>query len=141
MSVDKQLEILKYQIKLMRTVVASDEHPFYMFLLDHDFTEEQTQSLNDLLYLLNHRLRNKSSNDDAQSSAFYSEKINEFKIRNSQFSDSNNTLFSDSHPTYAEFVEHIESIVPEDVNPIYLLKSLRNQGIYTELCNLLISQK
>lgn len=141
MSVDEQLELLKYQIKLIRTMVASDEHPYFMYLLDHDFSERQTRSLNDILYIFNRRLGELSTINDEKMELFHNEKIEEIKEHNKFFSVSDDFLLSESPPTYEEFVFLMELIAPADVNPSYLLRSLQMQNMYVKLCEYLLSQK
>lgn len=128
MSVESQLDLLKYKIKILTTLVASDEHPFFMFLLDHDFTEEQTQTLKEVLYILNHRLNSDHAIEDEQSIVFYKEKVAEIKKRNSQLFAAHTNLLSESSPTFAEFVGIVEIILPKDVNPKYLLMALKKIG-------------
>ncbi|MBU5351244.1 hypothetical protein KQI74_03060 [Paenibacillus barcinonensis] len=141
MNVDDQLELLKYQIKLIRTVVASDEHPYFMFLLDHDFNEKQTRSLNDVLYIFNRRLGRHSAESDEQSKLFHSEKVKDIMERNKFFGVPDDFLLSDSPPTYKEFISIIKLIAPVDVNPSYLLKSLKMQEMYVDLCEYLLGQE
>ncbi|MBE7683259.1 hypothetical protein [Paenibacillus sp. P13VS] len=141
MSIDEQLELLKYQIKLIKTLVASDEHPHIMFLLDHDFNERQTRSLNDVLYIFNRRLGEQSTINDGQLELFHNEKIEDIKERNKFFSVPDDFLLTESPPTYEEFVFLMELIGPVDVNPSYLLRSLQMQNMYVKLCEYLLSQK
>ncbi|WP_440113671.1 hypothetical protein [Paenibacillus sp. QZ-Y1] len=141
MSIDEQLELLKYQIKLIKTLVASDDHPHQMFLLDHDFTEKQTRSLNDVLYIFNRRIGKHSTDNDEQMKLFYHEKVEDIKERNKFFSVPDDFLLSDSPPTYEEFVSLIKLIAPADVNPSYLLKSLQMQGMHVDLCKQLLKQR
>ncbi|MFE6076716.1 hypothetical protein ACFVQB_19830 [Paenibacillus sp. NPDC057886] len=141
MNVDEQLELLKYQIKLIRTVVASDEHPYFMFLLDHDFNEKQTRSLTDVLYIFNRRLKEQTNARDEQMELFHREKLEDIKERNKFFSVPDDFLFSDSPPTYEEFVSIVKLIAPTDVNPSYLLKSLQMQEMYVNLCEHLLKQQ
>lgn len=141
MNVDEQLELLKYQIKLIRTVVASDEYPYFMFLLDHDFNEKQTRSLTDVLYIFNRRLKEQTNARDEQMELFHREKLEDIKERNKFFSVPDDFLFSDSPPTYEEFVCIVKLIAPADVNPSYLLKSLQMQEMYVNLCEHLLKQQ
>lgn len=140
MNVEEQLELLKYQIKLIKTVAASDEHPYFMYLLDHDFTEKQTRSLQDLLYILNYRLRGRSAQNDENSILFHSEKVKEIRERNQYFSVPDDYLRSELPPTYEEFASILKLIAPIDVNPSYLLRSLKMQEMYINLCEYLLDQ-
>ncbi|KQO10793.1 DUF1878 family protein [Paenibacillus sp. Leaf72] len=141
MNVHEEIERLKYQMKLMRTIISKDEFPFYLFLLDHDFTEQQTRALHDVLYILNHRMKGTAAARDEHSISFYNAKVADIKLRNSLFSSPNHPLFSDAPPSYREFAAYASAVVPQDVNPDYLLMALNNQGVYPELCQLLLSQK
>ncbi|MFE4710735.1 DUF1878 family protein [Paenibacillus sp. NPDC056722] len=141
MSIEEQLELLRYQIKLIRTVVASDEYPYFMFLLDHDFTEKQTRSLNDVLYILNRRLSEQTAERDEQLDIFHREKIEDIKRRNELFSVPDDYLLKGSAPTFEEFASLVKLIAPIDVNPLYLLKSLQMQGMYVTLCDHLLNTK
>jgi hypothetical protein len=141
MSVDEQLELLRYQIKLIRTMIASDEHPYFMFLLDHDFTEKQTQSLNDVLYIFNQRLSGRIFEQDDQMGIFHREKVEDIKGRNKRFLVPDDYLHKNYAPTFTEFSSLVELIAPKDVNPLYLLKSLKMQEMYVELCDYLLNTK
>lgn len=121
--------------------MAKDEFPFYLFLLDHDFTEQQTRALHDVLYMLNHRMKGAAAASDEHSIIFYNAKVADIQQRHTLFSRPNHPLFADAPPSYHEFVAYVSAVVPEDVNPDYLLMALNNQGVYPDLCRLLLNQK
>ncbi|SFF41706.1 Protein of unknown function [Paenibacillus algorifonticola] len=141
MNVHEEIERLKYQMKLMRTIIAKDEFPFYLFLLDHHFTEQQTRALHDVLYLLNHRMKGASAVRDEHSISFYNAKVADIQQRYTLFSSPNHPLYADAPPSYRDFVAYASAVVPKDVNPDYLLMALSNQEVYPDLCQLLLSQK
>ncbi|ANY66755.1 hypothetical protein BBD42_09990 [Paenibacillus sp. BIHB 4019] len=141
MNVHEEIERLKYQMKLMRMIMAKDEFPFYLFLLDHDFTEQQTRALHDVLYMLNHRMKGANAANDEHSIRFYKAKVADIQLRHTLFSSPDHPLFADAPPTYPEFAAYVSAVVPKDANPAYLLMALGNQEVYPDLCRLLLSER
>ncbi|OOQ98546.1 hypothetical protein BW900_31740, partial [Bacillus mycoides] len=46
----KEVTLLKYQFELMKRMIQSDEYPFFMFVIDHEFEEEQVNALLKVLF-------------------------------------------------------------------------------------------
>ncbi|MDK8210633.1 DUF1878 family protein, partial [Bacillus subtilis] len=44
MDVVKEVKLLKYQMSLMKHMVNAEEHPFFMFAIDHEFEENQVNA-------------------------------------------------------------------------------------------------
>lgn len=130
MSNEEQIELLRYQIKLLKMVVGGDDFPFFMYLLDHDISEKQARILRTILNILNLRYKNESLEPESQLIEIpeaLKEKIPLDK------------LFSNEPPTYEEFETYVKNFLPDGVKAKYLLMSLKAQNIYYELTSSLLS--
>ncbi|EJQ37351.1 hypothetical protein IEE_05283 [Bacillus cereus BAG5X1-1] len=45
MDLIKEVTLLRYQFRLMQSMIQSDEFPFYRFAIDYEFEEEQVKTL------------------------------------------------------------------------------------------------
>ena len=61
MNVENEIELLKYQNKLLLSMVNGDDYPFFFFALNHDFTREQVNGIIKILNIFNNRLNNSNS--------------------------------------------------------------------------------
>ncbi len=66
---ESEIKQLKYQFKMLKMMISTDEYPFYGFVLDHNFTEEQTRGL---LFLLN-TFEHKNTNNNQHTLSFISQ--------------------------------------------------------------------
>lgn len=144
MNVEKEIELLKYQISLLKKIVPGDEFPFYMFIMDHEISKAQHNFLTNYLFLLNHRLGHMSKDEEGQqdniSSQFYESKKSSLIDEAKALGIENDVLFSDEIPKYDEFENFVRTALPMEVNPFYLLKSLQKQNIFANLCEYLLKQ-
>jgi hypothetical protein len=125
---DKIINLLKYQIKLLHTIVTSMEnynHSFYSFIIDHRITENQTGIIMKALILLKDRLI----------AGKVSEEI-ENLVENS--SEHLKILNKAAPPSFSDFKKFTQSLLGNEINPEYLLKSIYHQNIYKELCEYLL---
>lgn len=134
---NKEIELLKYQIKLMKMVIGGDSHPYFMYLLDHEVTEDQTNLLNSLMISMNSRRRrclvdNRDINDTP---VLISDNMLN-KLQNHGITTQE--LNVDKMPNYHEFCGYIDKIMNSDINPKYLLTAMHRQSMFSELCELLL---
>lgn len=132
---ESQIELLKYQIKLMKMIIGGDDYPYFMYLLDHDISENQSRLFNDILSILNLRQKSNFLEYDTE----YPGVIKELKEKISNLNIAEEKLFSGDKPSYNEFEQYVNKIFPEHVNPKYLLMSMEGQNIYKELSTFLLS--
>ncbi|MBE0338367.1 hypothetical protein [Paenibacillus sp. 23TSA30-6] len=129
------IQLLKYQIKLMKMFIDGDTYPYFMYLLDHDIHEEQSSIINDILIIFNHRMKS----DLREYINENSEMINKLTSKLKHFNISEERLFSENPPTFNEFKEYTDQIMPEHVNAKYLLISLERQSMFKDLSAFLLT--
>ncbi|WP_187644942.1 hypothetical protein [Paenibacillus terrae] len=129
------IQLLKYQIKLMKMFIDGDTYPYFMYLLDHDIHEEQSSIINDILIIFNHRMKS----DLREYINENSEMINKLTSKLKHFNISEESLFSKNPPTFNEFKEYTDQIMPEHVNAKYLLISLERQSMFKDLSTFLLT--
>lgn len=56
MDLIKEVTLLRYQFRLMQSMIQSDEFPFYRFVIDYEFEEEQVNALRKILITFHDRL-------------------------------------------------------------------------------------
>ncbi|MBD7935534.1 hypothetical protein H9655_00705 [Cytobacillus sp. Sa5YUA1] len=132
--IEEELKLLKFQIKLLKMAVPNDDYPYFMYLLDHDITEKQSNLIKDILVILN--IRNKTvfseyKKGQPEIAEGLIEELNKFHINEQQ-------LFSDEKPSYEEFEFYIKQFLPSHVNPIYLLQSLEKQSLFKNIAKYLL---
>lgn len=130
----KELELLKYQITLLKQMVNIDEMPFNDFLIDHDISKEQHKWIIDVMKILNYRFSYvKDSTDD-----YYNSVTDQFS-EDYQFTGMNfNQFFEIKLPTFKEFDAVISRNLPNDTENLYMLKAMKNQKMFKELSTHLI---
>lgn len=130
----KELELLKYQITLLKQMVNIDEMPFNDFLIDHDISKEQHKWIIDVMRILNYRFSYvKDSTDD-----YYNTVTDQFS-EDYQFTGIDfNQFFEIKLPTFKEFDVIISKNLPADLENLYILTAMKNQKMFKELCAHLI---
>lgn len=130
----KELELLKYQITLLKQMVNIDEMPFNDFLIDHDISKEQHKWIIDVMKILNYRFSYvKDSTDD-----YYNSVTDQFS-EDYQFTGIDfNQFFEIKLPTFKEFDAIISKNLPADMENLYILTAMKNQKMFKELCTHLI---
>ncbi|MBT2259584.1 DUF1878 family protein [Priestia megaterium] len=128
MDVVKEVKLLKYQMRLMKHMINSDEHFFFMFAIDHEFEEEQVNVLLKILHVLNNRLKGE------EISVFYQ---NDHLF--SQFNLPLDKIYSTQQPTLEEFNLYIAKIFYQEFELEYLLSSLKKQAIQNEICDFFLN--
>jgi hypothetical protein len=126
-NLEDEIKQLKYQFKLMKIMISSDEYPFYGFVLDHHFTEEQTQGLLLLLNIFDH----KSTSNNQDTLSFLSqiqakEKLSSFGITEQKIID--------AKVTKNDFEDLLKYLFPENTfETKYLALSLKKQDMHEQI--------
>lgn len=136
-----EFELLKYQIELLKKMVNVDENPLYDYLIDYNISREQYNVFIDILNIFSLQLKYQLKNLEKDGDRYF-ESHKESMI--SKYSHLDNAIFKDfcleSAPTYEKFSSLIIKFLPEDVEPLTLLKRTNRQEIYTDICKYLISE-
>ncbi|WP_440118191.1 hypothetical protein [Paenibacillus sp. QZ-Y1] len=133
------IELLKYQIKLLKMVIGGDSHPYFMYLLDHDVTEEQSKLLHSLLASMNNRRHCLINGQEVDDGTVLIPEHTLNKLQHLGITDQE--LNANSMPNYIEFAGYIEKFMNNDINPEYLLKAMHRQSMFSELCGELLKDK
>lgn len=136
MDFEKEIELLKYQNKLLQAMVDGDTYPFFMFALNHNLNESQVNGILKILSVFKYR------SDELNEKEFeeYSEKNIEDKNFLNELGINIDILYSNELPTLTEFKVHIEKICDHTFEIKHLLLSLKKQNINSEICTYLLNQ-
>lgn len=137
---NKQYELLKYQIELLKKMVNVDENPLYDYMIDYNISREQHNIFIDILSAFSLQLKRQSEQLEKDGVKYF-ESHKESML--SKYSHLDITVFNrlsiENAPTYEAFSFLITKFLPEDVEPLTLLKRTNRQEIYTNICEYLIS--
>ncbi|OFD00274.1 hypothetical protein [Bacillus wiedmannii] len=138
---NKQYELLKYQIELLKKMVNVDDNPLYDYVIDYNISREQYNIFIDILSTFSLQLR-RQSGELAKDGVKYFKAHKESMLSKHPHLDTKvlNELSIEDAPTYEAFSTFITPFLPEDVKPLTLLKRANQQGIYTDICEYLISE-
>ncbi|MFP3415619.1 DUF1878 domain-containing protein [Bacillus sp. SIMBA_074] len=132
----KEVQLLKYQNKLLQTMVNGDEFLFFMFALNHDLNETQVNSILKVLNVFSYRLKKEID-----------EKFEVFSVQSEKDKDmfkdlgiNNDTLYKNVLPNVKEFESYVRILCSQNFEIQYLLMSLKKQGIHIEICTYLLDQ-
>ena len=139
MNVEKEIEQLKYQIKLLKFMVNADDFPFYMYALDHNFSENQVNALMKVLLAMNYRL-NQNADESLREYHEFNKNDDQLKSLLHRFGIEINEIYKEELPSITEFKHYIHRIFAQnDINAKHLLLSLERQH-YGKLCEYLLHQ-
>jgi len=114
---------MKYHQKLLLSI-ALDKNPeqytFFHFILNNDLSEKDSKVIFDILHAL--------------------EDKKEGTYQKGKYEAGIASLLGDNPSVSMDTFEKVLLHVNIDVNPIYLIKSLRNQYFQVDLCNYLLEQ-
>ncbi len=130
----EEIKLIKYQLKLMKMMIDGDRYPYFMFITDHDISEEKEKLLRKIILFLKLRLDQKEEDD----SDLYTE---DKELLTSIFKKaglSSDVLFSTQKPTFNEFSTYVKCFLGEDINVTYLLMSMEKQSMFIQLCDSLL---
>ncbi|MGG3045826.1 DUF1878 family protein [Bacillus anthracis] len=129
MDLIKEVTLLKYQFRLMQSMVQSDEFPFYGFVIDYEFEEEQVKALTKILIAFHDRLTKEEVSIFAQNDHLFSK----FKLPLDM-------IYSSKKPNLDEFKLYITKIFYQEFELKYLLLSLKKQCVFVNVCDYLLEQ-
>ncbi|MGI2751131.1 DUF1878 family protein [Bacillus cytotoxicus] len=132
----KEVKLLKYQNKLLQTMVNGDDFLFFMFTLNHDLDETQVNSILKILNVFAYRLK---ENSDEKFEDFSKQNISDRDMLNELGIDVDH-LYKNELPNIKEFESYIRILCSQDFEIKYLLLSLTKQEIHSEVCNYLLGQ-
>ncbi|MDQ0417742.1 hypothetical protein J2Z48_001915 [Croceifilum oryzae] len=128
-NVADELSKLRYHMKLMQQIVFNPEkNAFFMSVIDYDISENQVRAILKVMSAFSYRLEKKvdePSKNDPDPALI-------------QFGISSEELYSDQKPSLDEFSKYLQGIYPKSMNPEYLLKSLKVQSMFTDVCEYLL---
>ncbi|WP_144524046.1 DUF1878 family protein [Bacillus pumilus] len=130
MDLEREIELLKYQNYLLKTIIDGDDHPFFMFALDHNLRKEQVDAIVEILGIFSNRL-----NGDEESLEIKKTSTNE-KLK--AVGISVEEVMKNEVPTRKEFDHYKEKIFSSDIETKYLLMSLQRQHIQPTVCEFLL---
>ncbi|MBY0595106.1 hypothetical protein [Bacillus bingmayongensis] len=138
---EKQYELLKYQIELLKKMVNVDDNPLYDYMIDYNISREQHNIFIDILSVFSLQLRRQSEQLEKDGVKYFESHKESMLSRYSHLDTAVfNGLSIENAPTYKAFSSLINNFLPEDVEPLTLLKRTNRQGIYTDVCDYLISE-
>lgn len=130
MNLEKEIELLKYQNYLLKTIIDGDDHPFFMFALDHNLNEKQVNAVLEILVIFSNRLSGEKESLEIKKSSV-GKKLEEFGIAAEE-------VLKDEKPTRKEFENYKNKILSSEIETKYLLMSLQRQHIQPTVCELLL---
>ncbi|RUT28110.1 DUF1878 family protein [Paenibacillus zeisoli] len=134
MTIEARLELLTHQVNLLKRMIPSDAYPFFMFVLNHNFTEKQMDAILKILRILNWRFK-----QDYTSPPLH--EIQELQDELSPYSINTDHLLRDAPPNLEEFSDLSKSVLGTNFQVDHLLLSLKGQHIFPPLCEFLLNQE
>ncbi|MCI4622905.1 DUF1878 domain-containing protein [Priestia megaterium] len=129
MDVVKEVKLLKYQMSLMKHMVNAEEHPFFMFAIDHEFEENQVNAFLKALGVFSLRIKGEDISVLYQDDYLFS-----------QFNLPLDNVYTSSQPTLEELELYVSKIFYQKFELKYLLYSLKKQFIQTEVCDFFLQR-
>ncbi|MGG3196556.1 MULTISPECIES: DUF1878 family protein [Priestia] len=129
MDVVKEVKLLKYQMSLMKHRINAEEHPFFMFAIDHEFEENQVQAFLKILGVFSCRIKGEDISVLYQDNQLFS-----------PFNLALDKLYVSEPPTLEELKMYVTKIFYQEFELEYLLCSLKKQFIQTEVCEIFLQR-
>ncbi|MCK1994933.1 DUF1878 family protein [Peribacillus muralis] len=118
-----ELNKVKYHQKLLLTIALDnnpEQYTYFHFIMNHDLSEKDSKVIFHLLHAL----------EDKREGIYQKDKY-EAGIA---------SLLGDNPSVSIDTIEKALLHVNLDVNPVYLIKSMRDQYILVDLCNYLLQE-
>jgi len=129
LDVVKEVKLLKYQMSLMKHMINAEEHPFFMFALDHEFEENQVQAFLKILGVFSLRINGEDISVWYQDDQLFS-----------PFNLPLDNVYASVQPTLEELELYVAKIFYQEFELEYLLCSLKKQFIQTEVCDFFLQR-
>lgn len=129
LDVVKEVKLLKYQMSLMKRMVNAEEHPFFMFAIDHEFEENQVKAFLNILGVFSCRIKGEDISVFYQNEQLFS-----------QFALSLDNVYAPTPLTLEELKMYVTKIFYQEFELEYLLCSLKKQCIQMEVCDFFLQR-
>lgn len=122
----KDVDNLRYHMSLMQMMLPDDsKYAFFQYVLTANLSKEEVAKILKVLMKMNDEMKGQELPDEL-------------------YTDGDEpVLFDTSLPIEqwgTEFVKYINMLFNGKVNPLYLLKACQMQGVYREVCTMLLEQ-
>lgn len=111
----------------MKHMINAEEHPFFMFVIDHEFEENQVKAFLNMLGVFSCRIKGEDISTFYQNDQLFS-----------QFNLPLDKLYASEQPTLEELKSVVAKIFYQEFELEYLLCSLKKQCIQMEVCDFLL---
>lgn len=137
LSIEKKIDLLLYKVKLLESMVScDDEYPFFMFVLRHDFSEEQVKAIIKILTAFSYRLHENKN----ESLRLVNQGKSDNRIFLADIGIDVESLYSVKIPSLQEFEVYAKTVFSDKIEVKHLLMSLHNQSIVKDGCAYLLKQ-
>ena len=126
MLLKKEVETMKYHMSLMQMMLPDDsKYAFFQYVLTTNLSKVEAAKILKVLMKMNAKMKGREFPDEMYT-------VGDEPV-----------LFDTSLPMEQwgnEFVKYINMLFNGKVNPLYLLKACKMQGVYREVCTMLLEQ-
>ena len=126
MLLKKEIETMKYHMSLMQMMLPDDsKYAFFQYVLTTNLSKVEAAKILKVLMKMNAKMKGREFPDEMYT-------VGDEPV-----------LFDTSLPMEQwgnEFVKYINTLFDGKVNPLYLLKASEMQGVYREVCTMLLEQ-
>ena len=126
MLLKKEIETMKYHMSLMQMILPDDsKYAFFQYILTANLSKAEVAKILKVLMKMNAKMKGQEFPDEMYTVGDES------------------VLFDTSLPMEqwgAQFVQYINTLFNGKENPLYLLKACKMQGVYQEVCTMLLEQ-
>ena len=126
MLLKKEIENMKYHMSLMQMMLPDDsKYAFFQYILTANLSKEEVAKILKVLMKMNAKMKGQEFPDEMYTVGDES------------------VLFDTSLPMEQwgdGFVKYINTLFNGKENPLYLLKACQMQGVYREVCTMLLEQ-
>ncbi|RCW62582.1 hypothetical protein [Saliterribacillus persicus] len=140
MDIEKEINLLKYQNKLLRMMVNGHEFPFFIYALDNEFEENQEKAIIHILTAFKYRLYHGT---DVNYHTFHQLNKKDPALQSilAPYNINTDDLYQNKAPSIEEFLHYLNCMFGANkLNPRHLLLNLKRQSIHTEICEDLLKQ-
>ena len=126
MLLKKEIETMKYHMSLMQMMLPDDnKYAFFQYVLTTNLSKVEAAKILKVLMKMNAKMKGREFPDEMYT-------VGDEPV-----------LFDTSLPMEQrgnEFVKYINTLFNGKENPLYLLKACKMQGVYREVCTMLLEQ-